>query len=161
MSRNLSPQFGSPEYHRQVTSGEHPPAMMATPEELVQTHHLNDMEGGRSPQNEEERLQYGDGWDVPFRSKEDLMSYKEQDRPHLTQDIKARGFNWDHPIQTAHLQYHPDLKNSVSVVDGHHRLAAMYHHRREEFLPVQTTHYSAGEHAPTKKDSDYPSNQIS
>ena len=135
--------------------------MMATAEELVQTHHLNDIEGGRSAKTPEERLQYGDGWDVPFRSKHDLLDYKVHDRPHITESVRDKGFDWGNPVQTAHMQYHPDLKDSISLVDGHHRLAAMYYHRPQEFMPVQTTHYSGREYTPTQKNSEYPSDHLS
>lgn len=155
---NLSPQFGSPEYHRRVAAGTHPPAMIATAPELVQTHHLNDIEGGRSAHTPSERLQYGDGWEVPFRSKEDLMSYKAQDKPYLTEDIKKRGFDWKEPVQTGHIGYLKELKDSVSVVDGHHRLAAMYYHRPDEFLPVQTTEYAG---RPPKSKSEAISDHLS
>jgi hypothetical protein len=155
---NLSPQFGSPEYHRQVSSGTHPPAMIATAPEIVQTHHLNDIEGGRSAHTFSERLEYGDGWEVPFRNKEDLMSYKEKDRPHLTEDIKGQGFNWKEPVQAGHIGYLHELKDSISLVDGHHRLAAMYYHRPDEFLPIQTTEYGG---KPQKPSSGSTSDHLS
>lgn len=112
--------------------------MMATAHEIVHTHYLNDLDGVRSPQTADERLKYGDGWSVPYRNKADLLTYKEREYPGLTQNISQKGFDWKHPIQTGRVGYLPDLKDEVTVLDGHHRLAAMYHHRPNEFLPMQT-----------------------
>jgi len=156
MTRNLSPQFGSRDYHQQVSEGVHPPAMFAKAPEIVQTHHLNDIEGFRSAQTPEERLQHGEGWYVPFRDKEDLLKYKEKEQPYLTHDIKEHGFNWHSPIQAGHLKYDHQLDDSVSIVDGHHRLAAMYHHRPDDFLPMQTTHYEGDPRKSTSEEYEHP-----
>jgi len=156
MNTNLSPQFGSQEYHQQVSGGVHPPAMIAKAHEIVETHHLNDMEGSRSAQTPEEKFQYGDGWDVPFRDKEDLLSYKEKEQPYLTDDIKKHGFNWGSPIQAGHLNNDHDLNDSVSIVDGHHRLAAMYYHRPDDFIPIQTTRYEGTPPKRSPQEYEHP-----
>jgi hypothetical protein len=130
--------------------------MIAKAPEIVATHHLNDIEGFRSAQTSEEKLQYGEGWEVPFRDKSDLLSYKEKELPHLTQDIRQRGFDWHSPIQAGHLNYDHQLNNSVSIVDGHHRLAAMYHHRPDEFVPLQTTHYDGAPRRRTSEEYEHP-----
>jgi len=128
MTRNLSPQFGSPEYHEQVTSGEHPPAMFATAREIVDTHHLSDQYRGLH--NIDKQYMWR------FQSKGDLMKFKEQNKPHLTQSIKEEGYNWKHPIVSYSVQSPENVKNTGVVTDGHHRLAAMHQHRPDEFLPL-------------------------
>lgn len=130
-SRNVSsPQFGSKKYFSKVFRGVHPPAMFATPEEILRTHTLGDM-GSPVSQEDSQGNEYHEYFDSP----EELLHYKLQDDEDLADDIREKGFDW-----SQHLKNH---FNRVQVTDrelsdGHHRLAAMLAHRPDEFMPIET-----------------------
>jgi len=140
MTRSLSPQFGSPEYHEQVGSGDHPPAMFATAREIVDTHHLSDQYRGIH--------NIGKPHMWRFKTKDDLLDFKAQNKPDLVENIKKEGFDWKAPITTQsvsspesvlNLTTSPEsVRNTGVVLEGHHRLAAMHRHRPDEFLPIET-----------------------
>lgn len=120
MAENLSPQFGSDEYHRQVAAGVHPPAMFATADELVRTHNLWDAQTTR-------------------RNKQTVLEKKFLNDPELTRNIQNNGYNWDHrdwsgvrgiPIQYSTSSLYPVIR------DGHHRTAAMYYTRNQDWVPL-------------------------
>lgn len=130
MTRNLSPQFGSSEYYSQVTSGEHPPAMFATGRELVDTHLLGDQYGGVH------RVNKPTMWN--FKTKEDTLAFKEQNKPDLIEHIKERGYDWSKPALIHAISNTSGVQNTGLLADGHHRLAAMVKHRPDEFMPIKT-----------------------
>jgi hypothetical protein len=124
-------QFGSKNYFKKVFNGTHPPAMFATPEEIIKTHELGDLEFPVSREDEETGLPY----EHYFDSKEDLLDHKLEDDHHLATDIENNGFDWD---MHAKDEYNRMWLKRGSVADGHHRLAAMLAYRPKEFIPFET-----------------------
>lgn len=125
-----SPQFGSKKYFSKVFRGVHPPAMFATPEEILRTHDLGDM---GSPVSQEDSQ--GNEYHEYFESPEELLQYKLEDDPHLADDIADKGFDW-----SKHRDSHFDRVQVTdrALSDGHHRLAAMLEYRPKEFMPIET-----------------------
>jgi hypothetical protein len=130
MTRNLSPQFGSAEYYGKVISGEHPPALFATAKELSDTHLLGDQYGGIH------RVDKPNMW--KFKSKEETLAFKEQNKPDLIEHIKERGYDWSKPATVHAIKNTSGVQNTGLLADGHHRLAAMVKHRPDEFMPIKT-----------------------
>jgi hypothetical protein len=130
MNSNLSPQFGSPEYLRQVTSGEHPPAMFATAREIVDTHRLGDMEHPVEKYDEET----GEKGYHYFNTKQELLQHKVNEAPDLVDDIAYHGFDWN----KEDMEHDPITLRNDTLVEGHHRTAAMYALRPDEFMPIHT-----------------------
>jgi hypothetical protein len=129
MTRSLSPQFGSTEYHQRVLAGGHPPAMFATAREIVDTHNFSDQYRGLHNINNPRMWAHS--------SKEALLEHKEHNQPELTKNIKEKGYDWSKPVVTYSVGSPENVKNTGVVTDGHHRIAAMLRHRPDEFLPLE------------------------
>lgn len=123
-------QFGSPEYFRQVSRGTHPPAMFATAKEIVNTHHLGDMDhplNEGSDIDDEEDYRYAE-------SKEDLLQHKLDNNPDISESIRDYGFDWG----KEHFDDDPITVRNDTLLDGHHRVANMLAYRPNEFVPIKT-----------------------
>jgi hypothetical protein len=130
VTRNLSPQFGSADYYQKVISGEHPPALFASGRELVDTHLLGDQYGGIH------RYDKPKMWN--FKTKEDTLAFKRQNKPDLIEQIKDRGYDWTKPALIHAISNTSGVQNTGMIADGHHRIAAMQAHRPDEYLPIRT-----------------------
>lgn len=140
---NLSPQFGSYDYHDLVSTGDHPPAMFATAKEIIRTHHLGDMDWLQGTKREllSEKLEEADA--------RPGMSYDEEPEEQangpaderqsgvfggLTQRIKEGGYDWSKPVD---IRAHGEAS---TLFNGHHRVAVMRRDRPDEFLPLNTVY---------------------
>jgi hypothetical protein len=137
MNDNLSPQFGSYDYHEAVAHGEHPPAMFATAKEIIKTHQLGD-KGDEYTVKEllNEKLEEADarpgvGYDVP----EGFIKQPKETRQSgwyggLTKRIKKQGYDWSKPVEL-------EASDPQSILhQGHHRVAVMRRDRPDEFFPL-------------------------
>lgn len=138
------PEFGSPEYHKQVAEGTHPPALFATAPEIIKSHFLGDMTLSyrrKDAFGNLRRDQFGQVIQAKYGHPNALLKYKLGHQPLLTEDIKNFGFDWapqgdfDRSQITTSLDY---LGHGPTVLGGHHRLAAMNAHRPDEFIPLGT-----------------------
>jgi hypothetical protein len=130
VTRSLSPQFGSTDYYQKVISGEHPPAMFATSREIVDTHLLGDQHGGIY------RYDKPNMW--KFKTKEETLAFKRQNKPDLIEQIRVRGYDWSKPATIHAISNMSGVQNTGMVADGHHRISAMHAHRPDEYLPIRT-----------------------
>jgi len=138
---NLSPQFGSYDYHDLVSTGDHPPAMFATAKEIIKTHHLGDMDE-QSTKREliHEKLENADAF--PGMNYHDVDGVDEGPADErqsgqfggLTQRIKEGGYDWSKPVQ---VRAHGEAS---TLYNGHHRVAVMRRDRPDEFLPISTVY---------------------
>jgi hypothetical protein len=103
--------------------------MFASARELVDTHHLGDMEHPVSMEDEN-----GYGYKHYFDTKHELLQHKVDDNPDVSDSIAEHGFDWEYALRH---DYPPTVRNDT-VVDGHHRIAAMYAYRPDEFMPIHT-----------------------
>jgi hypothetical protein len=127
---NLSHQFGSPEYFSGLANGSQTPALFATAREIVDTHHLGDMQWPVEKYNEEtdeDEYHY-------FNNKHELLQHKLEESPELSHDIARHGFDWN----KEDMEHDPITLRGDTLLEGHHRLAAMYAHRPDEFIPIHT-----------------------
>jgi hypothetical protein len=137
---NLSPQFGSYDYHDLVSTGDHPPAMFATAKEIIKTHHLGDMDE-QSTKREliHEKLENADsypgmGYDEEPEEQANGPADERQSGQFggLTQRIREGGYDWSKPVR---IRAHGEAS---TLLNGHHRVAVMRRDRPEEFLPIRT-----------------------
>jgi hypothetical protein len=140
MNDNLSPQFGSYDYHDLVSTGDHPPAMFATAKEIIKTHHLGDMDE-QSTKREllHEKLENADsypGMNYDEEPEEQASGPADERQSGqfggLTQRIKEGGYDWSKPVR---IRAHGEAS---TLYNGHHRVAVMRRDRPDEFLPIRT-----------------------
>lgn len=136
---NLSPQFGSYDYHDLVTSGDHPPAMFATAKEIIKTHHLGDMDWESSKHELlKEKLENADAFPgMNYHDVEGIDEGPADERQSghfggLTERIKEGGYDWSKPVD---IRAHGEAS---TLYNGHHRIAVMRRDRPDEFLPLNT-----------------------
>lgn len=132
MNSNLSLQFGSPEYHRQVVAGEHPPAMFATPQEIIDHYDMDDSYGSTE---ELLRAKHAEADAAPHTYLKAPASERQSGwYGGLTQRIKESGYDWSKPVEVD-----PTYGPRGALVDGNHRVAVMHRDRPDEFIPIRTT----------------------
>ena len=69
-----------------------------------------------------------------FGTEQELLQHKVDEAPDLVNDIAHNGFDWN----KEDMDYHPIQLLNDTLVEGHHRTAAMYALRPDEFLPIHT-----------------------
>lgn len=136
MNDNLSPQFGSYDYHEAVAHGEHPPAMFATANEIIQTHHLGDQGDYDTNELLDEKREDADarpgmGYNTPEEFTKEPKATRESGwYGGLTKRIKKHGYDWSKPVEI-------EASDPTSILqNGHHRVAVMQRDRPDEFLPL-------------------------
>ncbi|CAB5219265.1 hypothetical protein UFOVP221_47 [uncultured Caudovirales phage] len=140
-----SPKFGGRAYYRQVDAGVHPPALFATPREIVDTHNLADMTF-----YPELKKKVRKGRNQPKAVKEELLESKRNDDvgQALSDSINTRGYV-DKPTQNPYeaivlgAQHYEDKNAGIKgpvLLGGHHRVAIMHEQDPDKFMFIQTAH---------------------
>ncbi|CAB4124054.1 hypothetical protein UFOVP45_125 [uncultured Caudovirales phage] len=123
---NIGQQFGTSEYFRKVAEGTHPPAMFATAREIFKHTYPGDLDAPYSSSNSQ-----GDTEDHWYEDEDHMWDHKYHDKPGLTKDLKANGYDWSKNEE-------PVTLRDDTLQNGHHRIAALTKHRPDEFLPINT-----------------------
>lgn len=130
-------EFGSPEYHKAVRRGEHPPAMFATAPEIFLTHHLGDADA--YPSREDmvgDKLDEADSRAGMHPDDNEFGVIAPSQRQSgwyggLSNRLTKYGYDWTKPITIR------NESDDLTLVDGHHRLAVMLRDRPDEFIPLE------------------------
>lgn len=130
-NRNLSPQFGSHEYTRQVAAGTHPPAFFASAKEIHDTHTYGD--AGADDMIFDKKTKGYVPTTLPSNP-DKLMDYKRNEDPELTSALKKHGYDWNEVT----IHHDPVSARNDTLMDGHHRVAAMLKHRPNDYMPLET-----------------------
>lgn len=128
-NKNLSSQFGTPEYFKAVAEGTQPPVLFATAREIWEHTYPGDLDAPYSQENSQ-----GEREDAWYSDKHELYEHKLNDKPSLTNSIKNSGYNWAHSVMTG---AHVTLRDDV-LLDGHHRVVAMHEYHPDDFIPIRT-----------------------